>query len=96
MMSWPGRALLCVPTPLKRHREPDLSFVTVTADVIAPFPSSISSPITGNPCSAIARQSASQPLTKAAAGTEAEPTSYRILWASVAKKTAVVAFCGMG
>ena len=50
---------VCVPTPLNRHREPDLSFVTVTADVIAPFPSSISSPITGNPCSAIARQSGS-------------------------------------
>src|SRR5262245_34597258 len=26
---------VCVPTPLNRHREPDLSYVTSTADVIA-------------------------------------------------------------
>ena len=29
--------LLCVPTPLSIHREPDLSFVTETAKAIAPF-----------------------------------------------------------
>jgi UDP-N-acetyl-D-glucosamine dehydrogenase len=28
--------LICVPTPLGRHREPDLSFVTRTAEAIAP------------------------------------------------------------
>ena len=27
--------LICVPTPLTRHREPDLSFVTATADAVA-------------------------------------------------------------
>jgi UDP-N-acetyl-D-glucosamine dehydrogenase len=35
-------------------------------------------------------------LTEAAAGTEAEPACYRILRARIAKKTAVVAVCGMG
>jgi UDP-N-acetyl-D-glucosamine dehydrogenase len=29
--------MLCVPTPLSRYREPDLSFVTGTCDQIAPF-----------------------------------------------------------
>ena len=29
--------LLCVPTPLTTHREPDLSFITKTADSIAPW-----------------------------------------------------------
>lgn len=29
--------LLCVPTPLSRHREPDMSYVTGTATQIAPF-----------------------------------------------------------
>ncbi len=28
--------LICVPTPLNRHREPDLSFVTATAETIQP------------------------------------------------------------
>nr|WP_306267893.1 nucleotide sugar dehydrogenase [Pararhizobium sp. IMCC3301] len=28
--------LICVPTPLNRHREPDLSFVKITCDQIAP------------------------------------------------------------
>ncbi len=28
--------ILCVPTPLTRHRDPDLSFVTMTAESIAP------------------------------------------------------------
>jgi UDP-N-acetyl-D-glucosamine dehydrogenase len=29
--------ILCVPTPLDRHREPDLSYVTGTMDAIAPY-----------------------------------------------------------
>ncbi|WP_127519559.1 nucleotide sugar dehydrogenase [Mesorhizobium sp. Z1-4] len=29
--------ILCVPTPLNKYREPDLSFVTDTCDAIAPF-----------------------------------------------------------
>ena len=29
--------LICVPTPLTRHREPDLSYITSTAETIAPF-----------------------------------------------------------
>lgn len=29
--------LICVPTPLNHHREPDLSFVTATAAAIAPY-----------------------------------------------------------
>ena len=29
--------LICVPTPLNRHREPDLSFVTKTADSLVPY-----------------------------------------------------------
>lgn len=29
--------IICVPTPLNRYREPDLSFVTATMDQIAPF-----------------------------------------------------------
>jgi UDP-N-acetyl-D-glucosamine dehydrogenase len=29
--------IVCVPTPLNKHREPDLSFVTRTCDQIAPF-----------------------------------------------------------
>jgi UDP-N-acetyl-D-glucosamine dehydrogenase len=29
--------ILCVPTPLNRHREPDLGFVTATMDSIAPY-----------------------------------------------------------
>jgi UDP-N-acetyl-D-glucosamine dehydrogenase len=29
--------ILCVPTPLDRHREPDLSFVTGTADALLPY-----------------------------------------------------------
>lgn len=29
-------AIICVPTPLDRHREPDLSFVTGTMDALAP------------------------------------------------------------
>lgn len=29
--------ILCVPTPLNKYREPDLSFVTNTCDAIAPF-----------------------------------------------------------
>jgi UDP-N-acetyl-D-glucosamine dehydrogenase len=29
--------LICVPTPLNRHREPDLSFVERTAEAIAPY-----------------------------------------------------------
>ena len=28
--------IVCVPTPLGRHREPDLSFIRITADAIAP------------------------------------------------------------
>ena len=28
--------LICVPTPLTRHREPDLRFITSTAEAIAP------------------------------------------------------------
>ena len=29
--------VICVPTPLNKYREPDLSFVTATADAIAPY-----------------------------------------------------------
>ena len=29
--------IICVPTPLGKYREPDLSFVTATADAIAPY-----------------------------------------------------------
>jgi UDP-N-acetyl-D-glucosamine dehydrogenase len=29
--------IICVPTPLREHREPDLSFVTDTMDTIAPY-----------------------------------------------------------
>lgn len=29
--------VICVPTPLSRHREPDLSFITGTMETIAPF-----------------------------------------------------------
>ncbi|MDP6523748.1 MAG: nucleotide sugar dehydrogenase [Kiritimatiellia bacterium] len=29
--------LICVPTPLTKHRDPDLSFITRTAEAIAPF-----------------------------------------------------------
>jgi len=29
--------ILCVPTPLNKHREPDLSFVTDTTDMIVPY-----------------------------------------------------------
>jgi UDP-N-acetyl-D-glucosamine dehydrogenase len=29
--------IICVPTPLGRHREPDLSFVTDTTDALAPY-----------------------------------------------------------
>ena len=29
--------IVCVPTPLNQHREPDLSFVTQTTDSIVPF-----------------------------------------------------------
>lgn len=29
--------ILCVPTPLNKHREPDLSFVTTTMDALVPF-----------------------------------------------------------
>ena len=29
--------LICVPTPLNEYREPDLSFVLDTAEVLAPF-----------------------------------------------------------
>ncbi len=29
--------IICVPTPLKEHREPDLSFVTDTMDTLAPY-----------------------------------------------------------
>jgi UDP-N-acetyl-D-glucosamine dehydrogenase len=29
--------VICVPTPLKEHREPDISFVTGTMDTLAPF-----------------------------------------------------------
>lgn len=29
--------IICVPTPLNKHREPDLSYVTNTCDTIAPF-----------------------------------------------------------
>lgn len=29
--------MLCLPTPLNKHREPDLSFITETCDRIAPF-----------------------------------------------------------
>jgi UDP-N-acetyl-D-glucosamine dehydrogenase len=35
-LSEPDAILICVPTPLTRHREPDLSFVENTARVIAP------------------------------------------------------------
>jgi UDP-N-acetyl-D-glucosamine dehydrogenase len=34
-LSEPDAILICVPTPLTRHREPDLSFVVNTANVIA-------------------------------------------------------------
>ena len=29
--------IICVPTPLKEHREPDISFVTDTMDTITPY-----------------------------------------------------------
>ena len=29
--------ILCVPTPLNQHREPDLSYVTETVDSLVPF-----------------------------------------------------------
>ena len=29
--------IICVPTPLGKHQEPDLSFVTGTMDALAPF-----------------------------------------------------------
>jgi UDP-N-acetyl-D-glucosamine dehydrogenase len=34
-MAEPDALLICVPTPLSRHREPDLSYVRQTTEVIA-------------------------------------------------------------
>jgi UDP-N-acetyl-D-glucosamine dehydrogenase len=30
--------LICVPTPLTAHREPDMSFIVQTAEAVAPAP----------------------------------------------------------
>lgn len=32
-----GSIIICVPTPLSRHREPDLSFIVQTMDTISPY-----------------------------------------------------------
>lgn len=32
-----GAVIICVPTPLNKNREPDLSFVTKTGEVVAPY-----------------------------------------------------------
>lgn len=50
LIQWVDAVIICVPTPLNRHREPDLSYIVQTGHSIAPYLAGSGGPSDGMPC----------------------------------------------